>query len=50
MQARSALKKFNGYIGYLETIPKVKRTMKQNELVKKWEGKKKRLENINLLG
>ena len=30
---RRALKKFQDYIAYLETIPRGKRTMKQNELV-----------------
>ena len=30
---RYALKKFQDYIAYLETIPQGKRTMKQNELV-----------------
>ena len=30
---RCALKKFQDYIKYLETIPQGKRTMKQNELV-----------------
>jgi len=47
---RDAFKKFNDYIDYLETIPEAKRTMKENELVKKWGGKKKRLKSINPLG